>query len=860
MPGKEDMKVSEKNTKKKKNKKGKGKKILKYILLTFLWGIVIIFGLGVGVVYSIFQGAGELPLEQFDIDRFTTIIYDKDGNEYARLGTSENRIYVTLSEMSPYLPKAFIAIEDERFESHFGIDIKRTLAATVNYVIHGNSDFGGSTITQQLVKKVTEDDGRNWQRKVREIVRAIQLEQKMSKDQIIEKYMNIIFLGENSYGVETAAYTYFNKKAADLSIAECAMIAGLAQAPSSVNPFSNYEAAKKRQLLVLEKMHELKFITDEQYEDAKTEELVLKRGSSSSGGSNDNSYFVEAVIDAAIKEFQELYDVDAKKAEQMVYLNGYKIYTTVDPNIQAIMEDVYKDEKYFKLSNGKYDPNIQSAMVIIDYVKGNVVGLVGGAGEKTTQRGLNRATQSKRPPGSTMKPLGVYGPALEKGAVTIATAFDDSITTFNIPGSEPWTPRNSTGYQGLIPVKEAIYRSSNIVAAKVFVEKVGTEYSREFLKKLGITTLTNKDVNGGSLALGGMSDGIIPLEHAAAYGTFANNGIYMEPKLYTKILDKEDNVVVEKISDVRQVMSKQNAYLLTTCLQAVVTSGTGGEAAIPNMTVAGKTGTTNSSNDRWFAGYTPYYVGSVWVGYDTPKNISMSGNPAAKIWQAVMKRVHEGLENKSFAKPSGLVSYEVCKDSGMIPTDLCRNDPRGSRVTTALFVEGTQPKEECTMHISVPVCPDSYKLMNSTCMRTVSPVNRVFLNKEYAEVPNPLPKDYAYIKPKDYCTVHGGGIIPDDEWLDDYPSSYDPNDENENDKQDNETGNGNETENDNKSETGNDNINDSKNDVNENKNNNEGSTTNKTPTDTDKKDNESDDKKNDNRYNIDGEPDWLNSY
>lgn len=767
---KDDMeKILDKTDKQKKKKKKKGKrKIWKIVLLTILWGIIIAIGLGVGVVYSIFEGAGELPLEKFEINNFTTIIYDKDGNEYARLDTKENRIYVGLDEMSKYLPKAFMAIEDERFEEHFGVDVKRTGAATINWITTGNSDFGGSTITQQLIKKVTNDQGRSWQRKVREIVRAIQLEQKMSKNQIIELYMNIIFLGENSYGVETAAHTYFNKTAAELTIAECAMIGGLAQAPSSVNPFSNYEKAKARQELVLTKMHELGYITTEEYNTAMAEELVVNKGTSKTGSSN--SYFVDAVVNAVIEDIHEQYGVDKGEAQRMVYSNGYSIYTTVDPKIQSDIESVYKDQSYFKLKNGTYDPEIQSAMVIIDYKKGNVVGMVGGAGEKTLQRGLNRATQTKRPPGSTMKPLGVYGPALEAGVITAASTFDEVSTTFKIAGSKDWTPGNNGKYRGLTSVRTAIKVSSNVVAAKVFNE-IGASASRNFLLKLGVTSLTSSDVGAASLALGGLTVGLSPYEHAAAYGTFANGGIYMEPKVYTKVVDREGSAVLEKISDVRSVMSKQNAYLLTNMLQSVVSSGTGTEAALKNMKVAGKTGTTNESKDRWFAGYTPYYVASVWVGYDEQKNVSMSGNPAAKLWKAVMSKVHEGLENKDFEKPSGIVSVEVCKDSGMIPTELCKKDSRGSRVASEYFTKGTEPVDECTMHVEVQVCPDTLMLMNPTCHTKTSAINVVRLNKTYEAVPNPKPEDYDFIIPTEYCAFHEALKDENGNWIINTPTT-----------------------------------------------------------------------------------------
>lgn len=762
MPKDEMEKILEKSGKNKRKKKKKKNKVLKIVLLTIMFGFLILIGLGVGVIYSIFDGAGELPLEKFEINNFTTVIYDKDGNEYSRLDSTENRTYVSLSEMSPYLPKAFIAIEDERFETHFGIDIKRTAAATINWLTTGNSDFGGSTITQQLIKKVTNDQSRSWQRKVREIVRAIQLEQKMSKNQIIELYMNIIYLGENSYGVETAANTYFNKSAADLTIAECAMIGGLAQAPSSVNPFSNYEAAVKRQRLVLGKMHELGYITEEEYAEACSGELVLNKGGKAAVS---NSYFVDAVIESVIEDIHEEYGVDKGEAQRMVFNNGYSIYTTVDPKIQSAIESVYTDEKYFKLSNGTYDPDIQSAMVIIDYQKGNVVGLVGGAGEKNVQRGLNRATQITRAPGSTMKPMGVYAPALEAGLITAATTFDEVPTTFKVAGSKDWTPGNNGVYRGLIPVRRAISASSNVVAAKVF-NLLGASASRNFLLKLGISTLSSADIGAASLALGGLTNGVSPFEHAAAYGTFANSGIYIEPKLYTKVVDREGNTVLEKYSDVRTVMSKGNAYILTNMLQSVVTGGTGTEASLGSMPVAGKTGTTNSSKDRWFAGYTPYYVGSVWVGYDQQKAIKMSGNPAAKIWKAVMTKVHEGLEVKSFTKPSEIVSVEVCKDSGMIPTELCKNDRRGSRVSTEYFVKGTEPTKECTMHVEVEVCPDTLKLKNPTCCKVTRNYSIVCLNKKYETEPTVKPQDYDYIVPTEYCTFHEAVKDEDGNWID----------------------------------------------------------------------------------------------
>lgn len=744
---------SNNNKKSKKKNKKNGHKILKAVLIILLIMILIGIGLMVGFVMSVLNGAGGLSKSDFEISSLTTVVYDKDGKEYASLYSSENRMYSSLSEMSPYLPKAVIAIEDQRFETHMGIDIKRTGAAVVKWVLKGNSDFGGSTITQQLIKKVTKDDDRSWQRKAREIVRAVQLEQWLSKNQIIELYLNLIYFGEGAYGVETAAYTYFDKSAKDLSIAECALIAGLIQSPEGRNPYKKPEAAKARQETVLAKMYELGSISKEQYEEAKVQELVYKKGVLDQGLSN--SYFVDAIVDDLINELQKQKGVTKVMAQKMIYSNGLKIYSTIDPKIQEAMETVYKDEKYFKLSNGKYDPNLQSAMVIIDYRTGNVVGLVGGAGEKTTQRGLNRATMAKRAPGSTIKPLAVYAPGIDSGIFTAATTFDDIPTTFKV-GTTVWKPSNSyRGYRGLTSVRKGIEISSNIIAAKAFME-VGATTSMTYLKKFGISTLTNADAVPGALALGGLTQGIYPIEHAAAYGTLANSGIYLSPKLYTKVLDKYDEVLIEKTSELREVVSPQTAYIVTSMLKDVVTgiSATGSAASLPNMNVAGKTGTTNSSKDRWFAGYTPYYVGSVWVGYDQQKVISVSGNPAAKIWKAVMLKVHEGLQNKAFTRPDGIVERDICVDSGLLATDLCKADRRGDRTKTEIFDKNNVPTEECTTHVYATVCPETFKKPNPTCLKTVGTIQIVCIDKKYTEKPSVLPNDFAYAIPMDYCEYH----------------------------------------------------------------------------------------------------------
>lgn len=778
-------------TNKTKKKKKGGlilRKILKVIFILFLLGVLILAGLFIGLVFSIQNGAGALSKEDFEINNFTTYVYDMNGKEYTTLTGKENRTYASLSDVSPYFPKAFIAIEDERFESHKGVDIKRTLGATAKYILSkfgiGESSYGGSTITQQVIKKVTGEDDKSPLRKAKEIIRAIQLETWLSKDQIIELYMNLIYLGEGAYGVEAAAYTYFNKSADELTIAECALIAGLAQLPEGYNPYNYPDRAKTKQGLVLGKMLELEYITQEQYDEAINQELVYSKGSVELASSN--SYFVDAVVEEVIEDLMDEKGVTRTMAQKMVYNNGLHIYTTINPEIQDILDEVYLDENYFKTRSG-YDPELQSAMVIIDYAKGNVVALVGGAGEKTTLRGLNRATQMTRSPGSNMKPIGVYGPGLEKGVLTAATTFDDVPTTYRL-GATVWTIKNYDGrYRGLINIRKAIEISDNIVAAKALQEKVTTEYSYQFLKDLGITTMNASDRNSpASLSLGGMSKGVTPLELAAAYGTIANNGVYVEPKLYTQVKDRNGEIVLEKQSEVRDVMSKENAYILTDMLKTVTTGseGTARLAQINGIDVAAKTGTTSDDKDRWFTAYTPYYVGAVWFGYDQPKYIDVASNPGTRVWKAVMAKVHENLPSARFIKPDGVVSVEVCRDSGLIATDACKHDRRGNRTTYELFnsKNGTIPTETCNVHEYVAVCPDSYKLANPTCLRTVGTVQIVCLNRHYEDgQPTIKPWDYEYEIPTTYCEYHECLKDESGNWIiSDWPLTPDDDDDTDN--------------------------------------------------------------------------------
>lgn len=731
-----------------KKKKKKKKKIIRRII-SLLLALFILFSLVVaGILFGIIGGTTKLTREDLMFKNLTTFVYDKNGNEYATLHAGENRMIVNLVDVSPYLPKAFISIEDERFEKHFGIDIKRTTSAVISWVVNGGkSSFGGSTITQQLVKNITQDDERSAVRKLREWIRAIQIETWLSKDEILEIYLNLIYLGDGVYGVQTASQNYFAKDAKDLSIAECAVIAGINQLPEAYNPYKYPEKTKKRQELVLGKMKELGYITAEQYTEAMAQELVYKKGSVTS----NTTYITEAVIDAVIKDLQSTKGITKSLASKMIYSDGMKIYTNIDPNIQAAMEKVYNDQTYFPLEK-RYNERPQSAMVIIDQKKGAVVALVGGAGEKTIERGLNRATSSKRQPGSTIKPIAVYGPGIDSKKITAVSVFDD--IPFSVGG---WNPKNWNGvYAGLSTVRKGIEKSMNIVAVKA-LQQTGVETSYTYMQKNGITTLSKDDKSLAALGLGGLTQGILPIEMAAAYGTFGNQGKYLEPSLYTKVIDKKGELILENIQETRQVFTKQSSYIMIDMLRDVVrgSQGTATYINIGGNPVAAKTGTTNDDKDRWFVGITPYYTGAVWYGFDTPKTVYATGqNPAAKIWNAVMKEAHKGLSISSFPDPGGISRATVCIDSGKLAGELCSHDQRGNRTRTEMFIPGTVPTQTCDVHVTVKVCSESNKLIGPYCPISLQ-TSKVFITRKENKAGVEKAVDYIYQAPTVICPIHG---------------------------------------------------------------------------------------------------------
>ncbi|WP_444244439.1 transglycosylase domain-containing protein [Eubacterium sp.] len=677
--------------KKNGNKKGgSGEKKVGNTILKILLGIIIVIAV-VGIIcssvlfvygYSIVHGDVVFNLDdEASSQNQTSFIYGYDDNnepvEITRLHGEENRIWLGIDDMTPYLSKAFIATEDERFEKHHGVDWIRTIGVMVKPT---NSGQGGSTITQQLIKNLTDENDVTFVRKFNEILSALNLEKHYSKDQIMEAYLNTIYLSHGCYGVKTAAETYFGKDVKDLNIAECATLAGITQFPTKYDPLLNPENNKKKQEYILGKMKSNNFITEKEYEEAKNYKLVFTnspdyQGSQVSDNGNDsddsssiNSYYTDYVIDEVIEDLQNA-GYSAKKARSMIYGGGLKIYSAVDFTVQSAIEDVY--ENYRKMP----DETVQGACVIMDY-KGRVLGMVGGTGKKEANRTLNRAWQSTRQPGSTIKPLSVYGPALEKSLqdddvdIYWSTPTKDA-PLMNIDG-KPWPTNEGGTYSNrTVTVQYGLANSLNTISART-LDKIGTTYSYDFFKnKFHISTLTPQDCDLAPMATGALTYGVTVLEMTAAYQAFGNGGYYYEPYGYYKIEDSKGNVIIEKTPDKDKevALSENTSWVMNRLLNTVMTQGTGRYYALNGIECIGKTGTTTESYDRWFMGGTPEYIGGIWYGYDENKEVvySLSYNPAGTLWNSVMKQIYDKKSNpvKEFTLSDGVVRREYSSNGGL---------------------------------------------------------------------------------------------------------------------------------------------------------------------------------------------------
>ena len=754
-------KDSTRNTKKEKKKFSQKHPrislIIKICLLLFVALIVTLAGIICGMIYGGWGDDFAITKEELVIGSSNSIILDKDGNKLAELSGDDNRKIIKLEQVPENLKNAYISIEDERFYKHNGIDFKRTGGAIFKYAIKGgNANFGGSTITQQLVKNITQEKDRSGlagiMRKVKEWAKAYQIERMISKDQILELYFNIIFVGGNksSLGVEVAAEYYFNKTVSDLNLAECAFLAGINHSPNKYNPYDtkndNSELIKKRTKTVLYKMKELGHINQTEYDEAVAQvEEGLKFEQSNSLGTM-YSYHTDATIAQVIEDIAKEKEISKSLATTYVYSSGLTIYSTQDTELQNKMNSVMVDDSGKYIRNSKLNEGAisQAAMVIIDNETGYVAGVVGGLGEKTESRGLNRATQSPRQTGSSIKPLTSLVPGINEGIITAATIYDDTRAEF-LNGT--YKPKDYNTPKGLISIRSAIRTSQNIPFVKVVTELTPAK-SIEYLEKMGVSTIDHERDSLAALAIGGFTNGISPLEMAGCYATIENDGEYRRPMFYSKVTDPNGNTILEGKQTKEQVISPQAAYVIKNILQSVVQSGgTATYCAINGMDVAAKTGTTNSDYDRWLCGFTNYYTAACWYGFDQNEEVVASSNPAGKIWEAVMKKVHSGLDSSRFAKPEGVVSATICKASGKRATSKC------SDTYSEYFVEGTVPGE-CDGHAnSAEICEDTGLLANENCPNKVTKYYSYLVEKERlglwynlsSSVSNP---------PNTYCTEH----------------------------------------------------------------------------------------------------------
>ncbi len=648
------------------------------------------------------NGEKKIDLEAYKANQAqTSIIYAYDSNkqlvELLRLHGAENRVWIAYEDIPQEMVDAFRDLEDKRFEEHKGVDWTRTILG----VAKSGFEQGGSTITQQLIKNLTRQDGRMASRKFYEILNALNVERFYHKKTIMEFYLNTIYLGNGCYGIKTAAEIYFGKDVEDLNAAECAVIASITKEPATYDPLTEPEENRNRQMYCLSCMLEQGSLTQAEYDEAVDFELIFTNSENYKGSqvtkdeddteekeyteadikqNGEDSYYVEYVIDNVIEDLQEEYDLTYNEAWKKVFFGGLRIYSAVDLDVQNAAENVYLNRITFPdEENTEESPAVQSAITIMDY-SGRVVAMVGGAGEKGPFRGLNRASQSPRQPGSSIKPISVYAPAIENNTITWSTM----VQNYGIRmGSSRW-PVNYGGNAGspnsFVTAQYALQVSYNTVPAQI-VRKLGLEPCLDFLvDDLKFSTLVtdeddpNYDGNYSSICVGGMSEGVTTLEMAAAFAIFGNNGYYYEPYAYYKVTNNDGTeVLLESGDDTgEQVLSESSAGVMRRLLRTVVTSGTGGGYGINGFETFAKTGTTTDDKDRWFVGGTPYYVAAVWYGYDQPKRITnTSGNPAGKIFREILNEAHDGLDDLSFPTASGVVARRYCKISGDIAGANC---------------------------------------------------------------------------------------------------------------------------------------------------------------------------------------------
>lgn len=778
--------------------------VLTVVLIIVICAAVFAGTLGDYLQDDILAKAAAWSIDDYDMEKTSFLYYvDRDGNiqQLQQIFTTTDRQIATMDEIPQDLINATIAIEDKRFYEHQGVDWITTVKACANMFFGGDSQFGGSTITQQLVKNVSEENSVTVQRKVMEIFRAQLFEKEYDKNLIMLEYLNRIYLGRGCYGVKSAAAAYFGKELRTLTTAECASLISITNNPSLFNPYSQriytYKGAERdgagrnryRQLNVLSEMHKQGYLNDAQYQEAVSQPLVFKNGIADedrwaecpntgcnyegpvssfqnesehyycpkcgaqttvqqSASQHIYSWFVDATIIDVATDLAAKDGVDWDNAEERVknyYLEriqkgGYHIYTTLDMPVQEKVDAVYTDLS--KIPTTRSTQQLQSGIVIIDNRTGDIVALSGGVGEKTAFLAYNKATQAKLQTGSSEKPIAVYAPAFEKGGFSPATVLKDLPMSYE-GGAYP--KNDSRQYNYSRTIYSGIVSSINTISART-LDKIGAEYAYSFAKyNFGQESLTDRyrlpngqylsDIATSPLALGALTVGSTVREMSAAYATFANEGVYREPRTYTKVYNSNGDLVLDNTQESRKILGEKAVTYMNYCLFSAANYGTGNAAVFPGQRIAGKTGTTSSNRDRWFCGYTKHYTAAIWCGYDQPEQIYLTGsfaNPAARLWRMVMEPVHKGLPSVALYNGNNMVGVSVCLDSGKLATAACAIDVRGSRISTVNVYPEDVPSETCDKHMQINFCTEGGRVAGDFCEQagTVEPRSIVKLTIE----------------------------------------------------------------------------------------------------------------------------------
>lgn len=808
-------KIEKKNKGNGKQVKKKGKiTAFRVIIITLIITVFAAVGAGLGIFIGIIKSAPDpSTIDISPQGNYTSFVYDAAGNRMDSFEPAENREYVELKDIPDYLQKAVIVTEDERFYEHNGIDIRGIFRALVENFKTGEATQGASTITQQLVKNTTGEKDKTIKRKIQEQYLAVKFEELYSKDTILEYYLNTMALGRGVMGVRTASKRYFGKDVQDLSIAESAVIAGITQNPSLYDPISKPENNWDKATTILNKLNEQGYITTAEYEAALKEnpyENILAVHQEFLD-KEPHSYFVDALFNQLVEDLEALGHTE-EAAKKMIYGGGLEIYSTLDKNMQRIADTHIQDESLYPShlykiqldysvsgtdSNGEKfqhqvynvildseddieafkqkqlqewgvteedeyieglikQPQPQASFVLMDYRTGQVKALSGGRGEKSNLS-FNYATQAKRQPGSTFKVLAAYAPAIDLGLLSPGSVISNDKVSYPRTNNEPYVPENwDKKYGGSFTVREAIANSMNVIAVKTTVDIVGIEEAFDYLNSFGFTTLQESD-KGYSLSLGGLTEGVTPLELNAAYGAIANDGVYVKPIFYTKVKDREGRVLIDNtneavVSNSRAVIKQSTARMLTDMMTTVVDgpgphTGSRVRSYFKNMPIAGKTGTTTKDKDLVFAGYTPYYVGTIWTGYSIPKPLNSANNYHLVLWSKIMNDIHENLEYKSFPEVemtnTGVSEMKICTLSGKLATALCEKDHEHG-VKYEFFTSGQRPTEYCDLHVEVEICSESGKIANEFCPKEL--VKKEFRVRNSSDAP---------IAEGEMCDIHG---------------------------------------------------------------------------------------------------------